>query len=40
LDQFFVGAGGTARLLTGQSTAYSIELDVQAQSVPQAGRYF
>jgi hypothetical protein len=40
LDQFFVGAGGTARLLTGQSTAYSIELDVQAQSVPQAGPVF
>jgi uncharacterized protein (TIGR03437 family) len=40
LDQFFVGAGGTARLLTGQSTAYSIELDVQAQSVPEAGPVF
>lgn len=38
--QFFVGAGETARVIFGQSIAYSIELDVQAQSVPQSGPVF
>ena len=39
-DQAFVGAGGTARVIIGQSMAYLIELDVQAQSVSQSGPVF
>jgi uncharacterized protein (TIGR03437 family) len=35
--QYFTGAGGTARIVTGQSTEYSIELDVLAQSLRASG---
>jgi len=38
--QFFTGAGGTARIAVGQSTTYSIELDVTAQSLPASGSVF
>jgi len=34
---YFVGAGGAARLLAGQSEQYSIELDVQAQPLAVSG---
>jgi len=34
---YFVGAGGAARVLAGQSSQYSIELDVQAQPLPMSG---
>jgi uncharacterized protein (TIGR03437 family) len=34
---YFVGASGAARVLIGQSTTYSIELDVQAQTPPVSG---
>jgi uncharacterized protein (TIGR03437 family) len=33
----YVGAGGTARVVTGQSTAYAIELDLQAHSTTPTG---
>jgi len=33
----YVGAGGAARLVVGLSTAYAIEFDVQAQSLPASG---
>ena len=36
-SQHFAGAGGTARLVTGLSTNYVIELDVLAQTLPVTG---
>lgn len=36
-DLYFVGAGGMARVVIGQSSAYSIELDVVAQPVSVSG---
>ena len=38
--QYFAGAGGTARLATGLSNEYGIELDVQAQSLPVSSSVF
>jgi uncharacterized protein (TIGR03437 family) len=37
LALYFVGAGGAARVLAGQSTQYSIELDMQAQPLAVSG---
>ncbi len=34
---YFLGAGGAARVLIGQSTAYSIEFDIQAKPLPVTG---
>jgi uncharacterized protein (TIGR03437 family) len=36
-DLYYVGAGGAARVVVGQSTAYTIELDVQATPLPVTG---
>jgi uncharacterized protein (TIGR03437 family) len=36
-SEYFVGAGGTARVVVGQSTYYTVELDVLAQSLPASG---
>jgi uncharacterized protein (TIGR03437 family) len=38
--QYFTGAGGTARVAVGQSTLYSIEVDVTAQSLPASSSVF
>ena len=36
-SQHFVGAGGTARLITGLTSNYNIQLDVLAQTLPLTG---